>query len=419
MSINSAKPQQILEGDCLDVLHEYPDNYFSAVVTDPPYGLSFAGDWDFGVPGKRFWREFLRVSKPGSFLLAFGSTRTSHRLTCAIEDAGWEVREVIAWTHGQGFPKALDVSKSIDRAAGAVRQTTGPKVYADGHVKNRRGDRQGYGKWNGKGVWHGTAPATKHAKAWEGYGTAIKPAWEPIVVAMKPMKGAFAKNAIGFMCGGLNIDACRVPPRGPRPVRERRLNGVPGVSYTGSQDATLNGSMAVGETTAGRWPANIVHDGSPEVEAAFAKSGNRGGGDRRGKGQGQRPGGFFSPGSAVGNGKHCGAMYADEGTPSRFFAVCPWSEDDLQRFHYTSKASKFERDGSLHPTVKPLSLMRWLVRLVKQPGDNLILDPFCGAGTTIVAAKIENVPALGIEKEPAYVRDGKRRLTKGVALCRR
>lgn len=244
-------------GDNLDVMPTLEANSIDTVITDPPYGLEFMGkEWDHGVPGVAYWKECLRVAKPGAALCAFGGTRTHHRLMCAIEDAGWEIRDVLMWVYGSGFPKSHDISKAIDKAAGAEREVVGP-----GHRHNGRafGSGQGdadYGTFAG-GVPSITAPATPAAALWDGWGTALKPAYEPIIVAMKPREGTFANNALEWGVAGINVDGCRVQlmdgdsdmlkAKAHKDGHGHKLGGYDG-GWKRQQDTVPSG----------RWPANLV-----------------------------------------------------------------------------------------------------------------------------------------------------------------
>jgi len=344
-------------GDCLEVLRNMPDDCIDAVVTDPPYGLSFMGKkWDYDVPSTEIWAECLRVLKPGGHLLAFAGTRTQHRMAVRIEDAGFEIRDMIAWVYGSGFPKSLDVSKAIDKAAGAEREVLGtvdPRGAFDGRERksaaintNWRGaeGRDDVRDLSKKDV---TAPATEAARQWQGWGTALKPALEPITVARKPLTGTVASNVLEWGTGALNVDGCRVHADDAPAGRKRHGGGI-AENHTSFVLPDSNH-----ESPAGRWPANLIHDGSDEVVEVF-------------------------------------------GDPARFF--------------YCAKASKKDRgDGNTHPTVKPTDLMRYLCRLVTPPGG-VVLDPFMGSGSTGKAAVAEGFRFIGIEKDEHSFETAKQRV---------
>jgi DNA modification methylase len=379
----------IFNSDCLLALQSLGDNSIDSIVTDPPYGLAFMGKrWDYDVPSVEIWTECLRVLKPGGHLLAFAGTRTQHRMAVRIEDAGFEIRDMIAWVYGSGFPKSLDVSKAIDKAAGVERESSGQKVYAGGHVQNHAGGKQGYNTWKAKGVYCGSVPASESAKQWDGWGTALKPSLEPITVARKPLAGTVAANVLQHGTGGLNIDGCRIPTDSVRPlvVSDRRDGN--GVYRDG-----LQGSRAVsGGTEEGRWPANLIHDGSEEVVGRFPET---------------------TSGSLTGQPRTENKIYGSAantlGTP-RFHNG---DSGSAARFFYAAKADASERRDSKHPTVKPISLMRYLVRLVTPIGAT-VLDPFMGSGTTIEAARLESCKAIGMERESEYCCDAVKRLSQGV-----
>jgi len=335
---------RVIFGDCLGRLKEIADGSVDSVVTDPPYGLSFMGKrWDYDVPSVEIWAECLRVLKPGGHLLAFAGTRTQHRMAVRIEDAGFEIRDMIAWVYGSGFPKSLDVSKAIDKAAGAEREVTGTTYRSEGNAFAE--GASGFAKGE---VLLRDKPATAAAAAWQGWGTALKPALEPITVARKPLIGTVAENVLEHGTGALNIDGCRVEASEGRPLIKSKSE----VSLHAFGNG-LNGSRCAGVTTQGRWPANLIHDGSDEVAEVF-------------------------------------------GDPVRFF--------------YCAKASRSDRGaGNNHPTVKPTDLMRYLCRLVTPPGG-LVLDPFMGSGSTGVAAQIEGFRFTGIERDPVYFDIARKRL---------
>lgn len=357
---------EVRQGDSLEVLRDIPDNSVDSVVTDPPYELGFMGrSWDRSGIAYRveLWAEVLRVLKPGGHLLAFGGTRTYHRMACAIEDAGFEIRDCIMWLYGTGFPKSVDVSLAIDKALGAVRRTIRVPLQEVGNPKSIRG---GHGVPGGDRPWmqrarergyHETAsrePVTDEAARWQGWGTALKPAVEPIVLARKPLaERNLALNVMAWGTGALNIDGCRIG-----------IDGGAGVYDT-----------LAGAEPKGRWPANVILD---EVAAAMLD---------------EQSGASVSRGGV-----------GDKGGASRFF--------------YVPKASVAERThggrvDNAHPTVKPLALMRYLVRLVTPPGG-VVLDPFAGSGTTILAAVLEGFSAVGIEREAEYCEIIRQRMEAGV-----
>ncbi len=409
-------------GDSREVVRGLADNSVDSVVTDPPYALvsigkRFGADnaapakvgktgayarassgfmgkkWDTGETAfaVEFWQEILRVVKPGGHVVAFGGTRSYHRLACAIEDAGFEIRDQLAWTYGSGFPKSHDVSKAIDRALGAERT----KVRIDtSNVRNSKatgGGRDGMEgasrPWIEAAMKNGYHEAVSdeavsdEAVSWQGWGTALKPSWEPIVLARKPLsEETVAANVLQHGTGALNIIGTRI---GTRTASTGEV-----ISDNIAMGSPNYGRVETDETTIGRWPANLVHDGSPEVLAAFPESIAGAENDKRGTG------GIWSPSS----GMPCGPQYGDSGSAARFF--------------YTAKADASDRLGSKHPTVKPVDLMQWLIRLITPPGGT-VLEPFAGTGTTGEAAFREGFRAILIEREAEYQNDIRRRM----ALC--
>lgn len=433
-------------GDCLDVLRAddygydwnlgyreprlFADNSVDAVVCDPPYGISFMGrQWDQpgkfgsergdgrprgGHPNSRgthdamaagsydlspaamlnfqqwctAWAsECLRVLKPGGHMVAFGGPRTWHRLAAAIEDAGFEIRDSIAWLYGSGFPKSLDVSKAItstELGYGGNSVAQRKATMGDNYVQSgRQGNRDGAGRRD-TGLAEHTLELTESAQAWQGWGTALKPSFEPIVVARKPLAGTVAANVLEHGTGALNIDACRVASG--QDYRDKCASVV-------GLDSNRNGA-AYGEWTgertdsahvAGRWPTNVVLD---EHQAAQLDQQSGTSTSRVGKPRGAASGAGWGMTAT-------GAEYADEGGASRFFPV----------FRYEAKAPTSERpnaDGVQHPTVKPLDLMRWLVRLVTPVGA-VVLEPFAGSGTTAEACILEDRRCIAIEREAEYL----------------
>jgi site-specific DNA-methyltransferase (adenine-specific) len=358
-------------GDCLEVLRGMPDCSVDAVVTDPPYGLSFMGKkWDYDVPAVEVWAECLRVLKPGGHLLAFAGTRTQHRMAVRIEDAGFEIRDMIAWVYGSGFPKSLDVSKAIDKADGAEREIVGPNRFA--HL-NGKENTNCYGKASRPDE---SAPATDAARQWQGWGTALKPALEPITVARKPLIGTVAANVLEHGTGALNVDGCRVDLNGDYKCR---ANGRP--SQTGLPD-NYEPAKANQPDTAGRWPANLIHDGSDEVVGLFPQSKGQ-----QGALTGAEPSGKTANAFGEFAARSPSEPRGDSGSAARFF--------------YCAKASKSDRGENNHPTVKPTDLMRYLCRLVTPPGG-VVLDPFMGSGSTGKAALLEGFKFVGIERDLAY-----------------
>lgn len=326
--------RNIIEGDCLAVMPTLPENSIDAVVTDPPYGLSFMGkEWDHGVPGVEFWRAALHVMKPGAHLLAFGGTRTFHRLTCAIEDAGFEVRDCLMWLYGSGFPKSHNL---------------------DGE--------------------------------WKGWGTALKPAWEPIILARKPLEGTVAENVQTWGTGAINIDGGRIGTNGERPKGSGNRNGN-GNSYQLKDWVSRNG----GNTTpaSGRWPANVLLD-EEAGKALDGQSGERQAGHFPGKQTAHSATSF-----SVANGDIAPERYLESGGASRFF--------------YCAKSKRERGEDNNHPTVKPIALLEYLIRLVTPP-NGLVLDPFSGSGSTGVAAVSLGFQFLGIEKESAYCDIARKRI---------
>ena len=469
------------QGDCLELLRAMPSESVTAIVTDPPYALQFMGKgWDRVLPSVEVWGECLRVLKPGGVLLAFGGTRTFHRLTCNIEDSGFEIRDCLSWLYGSGFPKSLAIDKAIDRqrddldeqrevcrwlrsvmdstgttnkqiaaAFGfdprmadhwAARDTdsqpstptleqvpkllevlgnpevpapiarllldlngrkgqpgpdwfnravvgsktiTGPAGSAGGYKSGIASLRNEMSTTRDVDI---TTPATNRSRPWAGYGTALKPAWEPIVFAMKPTAGTFAANALEHGVAGINVDGCRIHSEDVAGPRRRHGGGIPGAC------SSYELPDSRGEQPPGRWPANVVHDGSDEVVGAFPDA----------PGQVARA----KSGDDVKTGNTYGKFRRGEDS------AAPRSDatKSAARFFYCAKASKKDRgEGNGHPTVKPVELMRWLVRLVKMPAGTVVLDPFMGSGSTGVACVDEGVDFIGMEREPEYVEIARRR----------
>lgn len=385
-------------GDCLEGLRALPDNSVDSIVTDPPYGLKFMGKaWDYDVPPEEVWRECLRVLKPGGHLLCFAGTRTQHRMAVRIEDAGFEIRDMIAWVYGSGFPKSLDVSKAIDKAAGAEREVVGSKTVSRDFTAGEGEDIAFRSGRPGQTEVPVTAAATPEAQRWEGWGTALKPSLEPVTVARKPLVGTVAANVLAHETGALNIDGCRVPtgdevihvPQSDPSKRAGIVGSDLGISGANTSDFQAAQRASVERTmTLGRWPANLIHDGSDEVVGLFPESsttGKRSAASRA----------ATVEGTAWLADNHQSTEYTDTGSAARFF--------------YCAKASKKDRgDGNTHPTVKPTDLMRYLCRLVTPPGG-LVLDPYTGSGSTAKAAALEGFRFIGFEIDPDYYAIAERR----------
>ena len=413
----------ITQGDCLEVLRTLPDASVDAIVTDPPYGLAFMGKrWDYDVPSVDVWRECLRVLKPGGHLLAFAGTRTQHRMAVRIEDAGFEIRDMIAWVYGSGFPKSLDVSKAIDKAAGAEREVVGqnPNVIRSLKSLGKTTVLQTGDRFSGDASI--TAPATEAARQWSGWGTALKPALEPLTVARKPLDGTVADNVLAHGTGALNVDGCRVGMREKRP-----LNRSVSIGFGGSEPQGM-----VEDGGSGRWPANLIHDGSEEVVGLFPETAS--GKLEPHHVQGPKCRTVY----AGGLNPHCSRSFGgDSGSAARFFYTAKASTNDRdhgatglhwfanesrgsgwrqitrehwQRLHEANEAARKAKlppphriaTANIHTTVKPTDLMRYLVTLVT-PQGGLVLDPFTGSGSTGRGARLAGMRFHGIERDPDYV----------------
>ena len=397
---------RLVLGDCMEAMRDLPDCSIDSGVTDPPYGLEFMGkEWDkHATPADfqewcRQWGvEVLRVLKPGGHLLAFGGTRTYHRLVCGLEDAGFEVRDTLAWMYGSGFPKSLDVSKAIDKAAGEERRIVGTGAAVKRMIPGA--DQKQTGSWikdNGREfVPTVTAPATDAALQWKGFGTALKPAYEPIVLARKPLVGTVAANVMAHGTGALNIDGCRIEGIKDVPASPRRAAQGSAYGDLGNDPGTGGGF----DPTVGRWPANVLLDeeAAAILDAESGESVSKSGKPRSGT-------------SGEGWGLTAtGAEYDDRGGPSRFFYCAKTSSNERHRG--LDDMSLFASDGpskNTHPTVKPVALMQWLCRLVTPPGGT-ILDPFLGSGTTGIAATLGGFDFIGIEREDEYMQIARSRI---------
>lgn len=360
-------------GDCLEILSSMPEMSVDAIVTDPPYGLSFMGKkWDYDVPDEVVWRECLRVLKPGGHLLCFAGTRTQHRMAVRIEDAGFEIRDMIAWVYGSGFPKSHDVSKAIDKAAGAEREVVGV-AGKSGSIRNNMASDFASGEYMS------TAPSTPEAQQWDGWGTALKPAMEMITVARKPLIGTVAENVLRYGTGAINVDGCRVGDEVLQP-------SVRGVSKIGTFEGA-DGNVTPARV--GRFPANLIHDGSEEVTDLLGSAAR-----------------FFYCAKASKADREEGC----EGLQERSAGECvDRVEGSAGMESPRAGAGRTSGSRNFHPTVKPTDLMRYLCRLITPPGG-IVLDPFMGSGSTGKAAVLEGFNFIGIERELEYIEIARARI---------
>lgn len=382
----------------LDWLDAYDGPLFDSCVTDPPYELGFMGKaWDnSGIAFQvETWRRVYDALKPGAHLVAFSGTRTYHRMACAIEDAGFEIRDQMAWCYGSGFPKSHDVSKAIDKAAGAEREVVGSKLGRPGMAKdgsNQRNANAAFGAPVARILSSDiTAPATPEAQQWQGWGSALKPAWEPICLARKPLaEKNIAANVLAHGTGAINVDACRVAHNEECKPMAAQSGGDLVYGQGGRKEATTDLKPA------GRFPANLCHDGSEEVLAGFPETESK-----------------QAAGVARSNGvlKHGGEnARPSHGTEQRVTGLEGFTDSgSAARFFYSAKAGPLDRIGTAHATVKPVDLMRWLCRLITPPGGH-ILEPFAGSGTTGIAAMAEGFDCTMIELEADHAADIERKL---------
>lgn len=398
-------------GDCIEQMRQLPANSVDSIVTDPPYELGFMGkSWDStGIAySVKMWDEALRVLKPGGHLLAFSGSRTYHRMAVAIEDAGFEIRDQIMWVYGSGFPKSMDVSKAIDKQAGVEREVVGS-------VTTNIGMQGGnFTAGSQTGLVNVTAPTTDKAKQWAGWGTALKPAHEPIVLARKPLIGTVATNVIIHGTGALNIDGSRVGSEGGT-FKASKPEGI----SNGIYGEGINGTVEIGQLNSGRWPANFIHDGSDEVVELFPDTGKSTGGRIGKKSMGDVtnvPAGEYEAGDPG---------YGDSGSAARFFYCAKASKKDrnegLDGFAEKRPDDRSEtgmgtftekgvaKQSNHHPTVKPTELMRYLVKLVTPP-KGTVLDPFMGSGSTGKAAVLENFSFIGVDQSADYLEIAKARI---------
>ena len=448
----------IYNEDCIETMKRMEDNSIDAIVTDPPYGLQFMNkEWDklwrnstekdkeyiertknqgdgltsrarslpdySAIKNKEMqdwhyqWaKEAFRVLKPGGHLLAFGGSRTYHRMACAIEDAGFEIRDQIMWVYGSGFPKSLDVGKAVDKLQGNERESLGIT--------------QGVGNNNTESMNSGVRKSsefnheyelTKGTSEWEGWGTALKPSHESIVVARKPLEGTVAENVLKWGTGGMNIDGCRIEHNEEQKFTNRKERSAGWNMDNCGFDSEENHTASANKK--GRFPANFIHDGSEEVVGLFPYT-------KTGKMNSICNNTIMANKPGIRDGKPIHLIQdANEGSAARFFYCAKASRSErnkgceelekkvkdieyrqptgnamVDRIHGCGKPST-----NHHPTVKPIALMRYLIRLVTPP-KGTVYDPFCGSGTTLIAAKLEKVNFLGSEIDPEYVKIAEKRL---------
>jgi DNA modification methylase len=467
MSIN------LLHGDCLEQMKTLEDNSVDAIVSDPPYGISFMSKkWDYDVPSVEVWKEAMRVLKPGGHALIACGTRTQHRMVCNIEDAGFEIRDVVSWIYGSGFPKSLNISKAIDKRGGhnvswfgdwlrkwrqdnSITQKEIAKLFPSktgnltgcvanwelglnlptceqfntiiqafnlpfkdiyeaerevvGSKTTNKTVYQAIGEQNTSGEIDITAPATDEAKQWDGWGTALKPACEFFTLCRKPLsEKTVAANVLKWGTGGINIDGCRVETNGE----------VPTGSGNGSKGESWNSFSGNGgnSTTQGRFPANLIHDGSQQVLDLFPET-KPSKASKRGDGIGKGFGGSDKAHDTL-------RGHSDQGSAARFFKSIndlddvPETDFGNIRAFYCHKASKKDRNegceelekGNNHATVKPTALMAYLCRLIT-PTGGVVLDPYMGSGSTGKAAVREGFSFVGIELDLDYYEIAKARVT--------
>ena len=385
----------IICGDALKELKKLSENSVDSVITDPPAGISFMGnDWDKDKGGRDNWINWLskimieaiRVLKPGGHALVWALPRTSHWTAFALENAGFEIRDCIYYIFGSGFPKSLDISKAIDKHFNVERVVTGLKhpEYKDG-IPGGKGFHNSLGRDGGERMEpeYKTVPTSAEAKQWSGWGTGLKPAVECWWLCRKPLsEKTIVENVLKWGTGGINIDECRVETEDVV-----GWGGSPSSGYAGGLDQKQDA-----RPVQGRFPANLIHDGSDEVLEEFAKAGEK----RSGKSNNNADIGIYTK-NAI--------------TPMRRGKLIPrYDVGTASRFFYCAKASSKERkEYNNHVTVKPLALMKYLIALIT-PKNGIILDPFMGSGSTGVAAKMLSFDFIGIEINPEYVEIAKKRI---------
>jgi site-specific DNA-methyltransferase (adenine-specific) len=395
----------------LEFLKSQPDNSIDSIVTDPPYGISFMGkSWDYDVPNVDTWKELMRVLKSGGHIIVACGTRTQHRMAVNIEDAGFEIRDIVAWVYGSGFPKSLNIGKAVDKLQGNEREVVG---------ESRNGSNSLMGGLSNK-LTETTQLVTKGNSPYEGWGTALKPAMELWTLARKPLsEKTVAENVLKWGTGGINIDECRVG-NGTGETKKVKYPNIKGDNYNQNHKAYSEIEKVEYEVTDnGRFPANFIHDGSDEVVDMFPDSKSNWKNKDIHKGDSGIANNFGASGIT-------GNHYDDSGSASRFFYTAKASKSErnagLDGFEKKVNAGsyQFRTDGSLdgkptapkanfHPTVKPVALMRYLARLIT-PKGGVVLDPYMGSGSTGVACMQEGFNFIGVEMDKEYFEIAKARI---------
>lgn len=421
--IRGVETGKVHKSDCLEFMQSLPSNSVDSIITDPPYGLKFMSKkWDYDVPSIEVFQEMLRVAKPGAVLLCFGGSRTFHRMACNIEDAGWEIRDTILWMYGSGFPKGGDISKHLDKKLKKERKVVGVAGKSGSKRSCMAGDFTG-------GEYLETAPVSEEAKLWEGWKTiALKPAYEPIILGMKPLEGTYVDNALKYGVAGLNIggslisykdekDKAQATPQGECTSKKRNVGAIPDAGAKQKRTAFTRPEQK------GRYPANVILDEEAgqmlDKQTGILKSGKPG--IKHGKNDGfaygkeSRP-----PGTKMGG-------YGDSGGASRFF-YCPKAtkkernegligmkekpaHHDGRKKNYDCPAQR--NDGlqqNYHPTVKPVALMKWLATLTKTPTGGLVLDPYAGSGSTCLGCIESGRGFLACDRDKGYTKIANRRI---------
>jgi site-specific DNA-methyltransferase (adenine-specific) len=424
---------KIIHGDCLEALKDFEDNTFDSIITDPPYGISFMGKkWDYDVPSLEIWQECLRVLKPGGIALVFAGTRTQHRMTVNIEDAGFEIRDCLMWLYGQGFPKGLNISKGIDKALGVKRERIKNPL-----AKKQTGQKNTNSLNDKNANLYVTLPFSEQAQKWDGYNTNLKPSYEPIIMAMKPLDKNFVNNALAWGVAGLNIDECRIETKVLDSEKRTSNTGTSNninFGTTKNRKPKFNGER---HNPKGRYPANVILDEYAAAEldeqSGILKSGAK-------KPHKQKKRQYNCYGKQPEYRDY--TCEASQGFASRFFYVAKASPKernmgcenlDNEKFGagnysqspickdcgktlngtndhnecsgevYYKEDMENKKIGNNHPTCKPLKLMEYLCKLTKPPGGGIVLDPFAGSGTTGLACQNTGRDFILIEREQEYI----------------